>query len=55
MTAKTEIRTLSPNEIHDVAGGYISTIDVSGMPSRDVACGTMWLKNRILTTIFGKL
>jgi hypothetical protein len=54
MTAKTEIRTLTADEMHAVAGGYISTIDVSGMPSRDVVCGTMWLWDRLLKTIFGK-
>ena len=54
MTAKTEIRTLNANEMDTVAGGYISTIDVSGMPNRDEACGTIWLKNRLLKTIFGK-
>jgi hypothetical protein len=55
MTASTEIRPLNANEIRAVAGGYVSTTDVSGMPSRDVICGTMWLRDRILKTILGKL
>ena len=55
MTTKSEIRTLNVSEIQAVAGGYVSTINTSGMPSRDQACGTIWILNRILTTVLGKI
>jgi hypothetical protein len=29
-------------ELEAVSGGYIKTVDVSGMPDRSEMCGTMW-------------
>jgi hypothetical protein len=41
---QSEIRVLETAEIDHVAGGYMPSIDVSGMPDRMVGgCGTMWL------------
>ena len=39
-----EIRLLDDAEVDGVAGGYMPSVDVSGMPDRMVGgCGTMWL------------
>ena len=50
---QTEIRVLDNAEIDCVAGGYLPSIDISGMPDRMVGgCGTMWLlshRGKILT------
>jgi hypothetical protein len=41
---QAEIRVLESAEIDYVAGGYLPTVDVTGMPDRAVGgCGTMWL------------
>jgi hypothetical protein len=41
---QAEVRVLESAEIDCVAGGYLPTVDVTGMPDRAVGgCGTMWL------------
>lgn len=40
---QTEIRVLENTEVDSVAGGYLPSVDVTGMPDRSVMCGTMWL------------
>jgi hypothetical protein len=40
---QTEIRVLDNTEVASVAGGYVPTVDVNGMPDRSVMCGTLWL------------
>ena len=40
---QAEIRVLENAEVDCVAGGFMSTVDVSGMPDRSEMCGTLWL------------
>lgn len=51
---QAEIRVLEIEEVDCVAGGYIPSIDISGMPDRAVGgCGTMWLLSQ-RGKIFGR-
>jgi hypothetical protein len=51
---QTDIRTLDAMEIDGVAGGLVSTIDVSGMPDRSEMCGTMWYMERLIKILTGQ-
>jgi hypothetical protein len=43
-----DIRILEDAEIDCVAGGVGVGVDITGMPSYDVMCGTMWLLQHLL-------
>ena len=40
---QSEIRVLENAEVDHVAGGYLPSVDVTGMPDRSEMCGTLWL------------
>ena len=40
---QAEIRVLENAEVDHVAGGYLPSVDVTGMPDRSEMCGTLWL------------
>ena len=45
---QVEIRTLNNAEVDCVAGGLMSSVDVSRMPDRmDGGCGTVWWQREI--------
>ena len=48
--AQSTLQPLDRAEAQSVDGGLYLGVDVTGMPSRDVMCGTMWIFNRVLDT-----
>ena len=51
---QAEIRVLENAEVDSVAGGFMSTVDVSGMPDRMVGgCGTMWWQRELIKIFTG--
>jgi hypothetical protein len=51
---QTDFRVLETAEVETVSGGYLPTVDVSGMPDRSVVCGTMWYMDRLIKILTGQ-
>jgi hypothetical protein len=52
--AVVELSSVEHNELKTVEGGYLMTVDTTGMPSRDVMCGTIWILNRMPKSFGGR-
>ncbi len=47
INAQPEMQSVDQAELQAVSGGYIPTVDVSGMPDRSEMCGTAWYLSKI--------
>jgi hypothetical protein len=47
-----EVQAVSESELQAISGGLILSPDISAMPDRTVACGTMWYQ-QLLQRILG--